>query len=150
MVDKKRAQFLRMRRKRSSNAHVRTLCILLIVHYRSHSFVIIQARELRYQSEQAREGLKSSENVNSQLRAQLEKMESRLSKEIEARQAAEYRRREVEIAQRGLAVAHQQLQEELADVSTQLQSEKEAKRLQECLYKEQIKLFQSLQVNGAV
>ena len=102
-------------------------------------------RELRYQLDQAKEGLKASENINSQLRSQIDKMEARLSKEIEARQSAEFRRREIEIAQRGLSVSHRQLQEELADANMQLQSEKEAKRLQESLYKEQIKLFQNLQ-----
>lgn len=92
-----------------------------------------------------REGLKSSEGVNAQLRAQMDKMEDRLSKEIEARQAAELRRREVEIAQRGLSASNQQLQEELAQVSLQLQSEREAKRLQESLCDKQSKMFQSLQ-----
>ena len=105
----------------------------------------VQVRELRYLLEQAREGLKSSEGVNTQLRVQMDKMESRMSREIEGRQAAELRRREVEIAQRGLTVSHQQLQEELAELSSQLQSEREAKALQESLYKEQIKMFQSLQ-----
>ena len=75
----------------------------------------------------------------------MDKMEDRLSKEIEARQAAELRRREVEIAQRGLSVSHNQLQEELAQVSSQLQSEREAKRLQESLCDKQLKMFQSLQ-----
>ena len=75
----------------------------------------------------------------------MDKMEDRLGKEIEARQAAELRRREVEIAQRGLSVSHQQLQEELAQVSSQLQSEREAKRLQESLCDKQLKMFQSLQ-----
>ena len=75
----------------------------------------------------------------------MDRMETRLSKEIEARQAAELRRREVEIAQRALSVSHQQLQEELAQVSSQLQSEKEAKQLQESLYKKQLDMFQTLQ-----
>ena len=106
---------------------------------------LLQVRELRYQLEQAREGLKSSEGVSGQLRAQMDKMEERLGKEIEARQAAELCRREVEIAQRGLSVSHQQLKEELAQVSSQLQSEREAKRLQESLCDKQLKMFQSLQ-----
>ena len=66
--------------------------------------------------EQAREGLKSSEGVNNQLRAQMDKMESRLNMEIEGRQAAEHQRRKVEITQRGLTVAHRQLQKEVAEL----------------------------------
>ena len=83
--------------------------------------------------EQAREGLESSEWVNNQLRAQMDEMESRLSREIEGRQAAEHQRREVEITQRRLTVSHQQLQEEVAELRSQLQSEREAKMLQESL-----------------
>ena len=70
--------------------------------------------------EQAKEGLESNEQVNNQLRAQMDKMESRLSREIEGRQVAEHQRREVEITQRGLTVSHQQLQEEVAELRSQL------------------------------
>ena len=68
-----------------------------------------QVRELKYSMEQERESRHSSEAVTTQLREQLGRTEDRVSREIEARQGAELRKREVEIEQRSLAVINQQV-----------------------------------------
>lgn len=69
----------------------------------------LQQRELRYSLEQEREAHRGSEEVASQLREQLARVEGRLGREVEARQAAELRRRELEIEERALKVANQQV-----------------------------------------
>ena len=102
-------------------------------------------RELRYRLEQAQQDLKSKEEVNHKLQDQLSKMESRLTRETEGREAAELRRRELEIAHTGLTVSYQHLEEMVSELKSQLQVEKEAKQLQDTLSKEQLVQFQLLQ-----
>ena len=102
-------------------------------------------RKLQYEVDQAREALKSSEGVNVILRANLKKTEARLSREVEDRQASELRKKEAEIAERTLSLSTKQLREELMEVKLQLQGEREAKQLQDNLFREQSKMFQTLQ-----
>ena len=64
---------------------------------------------MKYSLEQESEGHSSSEAVVAQLREQLNKTEDRLSREIEARQGAELRKREGEIEQRSLTISSQQV-----------------------------------------
>ena len=78
-------------------------------------------RELKYQLEQAKQDLKSREEVNQKLQEQLTKMESRLNRETEGRESAELRRRQLEIAHTGLTVSYQHLEEMLSELRSQLQ-----------------------------
>ena len=78
-------------------------------------------RELKYQLEQAKQELKSKEEVSHKLQEQLTKMESRLNRETEGRENAELRRRELEIAHTGLTVSYQYLEEMLTELRSQLQ-----------------------------
>ena len=66
-------------------------------------------RELHYQLEQEREGRHSSEVVGGQLREQLERAEGKVSQAMEGRQAAELRRRELEIEHRSFKISNQQV-----------------------------------------
>ena len=67
--------------------------------------------------------MKSSEGICSQLKEQLDRMELKLSREVESRQAAELKCREVELAHRSLTISHQTLQDELSEASSKLQGE---------------------------
>ena len=88
--------------------------------------------------------MKSRDEVNQKLLEQLNKMEARLNRETEGREAAELRKRELEIAHTGLTVSYQHLEEMLGDLKSQLQVEKEAKMLQDSLAKEQLVQFEIL------
>ena len=133
---------------------------------------------MHYKLEQERESRHSSEVVGAQLREQLERAEGKVSQTMEGRQAAELRRRELEIEHRSFKITNQQvtdhtlsvkivillknqqnfhlsflpspptsppphlplqLQDEVVNLTTQLQKERDARGLQEGLYKEQIK-----------
>lgn len=59
--------------------------------------------------EQEREGRHSSEVVGGQLREQLERAEGKVSQAMEGRQAAELRRRELEIEHRSFKISNQQV-----------------------------------------
>ena len=64
------------------------------------------------------------------LRDQLSSAEERLAREMELRQSAELQRREAELQARGNLVTSQQLQERAAELTSQLQAEREAKAVQ--------------------
>lgn len=81
----------------------------------------MQVRELKYQLEQAKQELRSREEVSHKLQDQLTKMESRLNRETEGRESAELRRRELEIAHTGLTVSYQHLEEMMSELRSQLQ-----------------------------
>ena len=69
----------------------------------------LQLRELHYKLEQERESCHSSEVVGAQLREQLERAEGKVSQAVEGRQAAELRRRELEIEHRSFKITNQQV-----------------------------------------
>ena len=71
--------------------------------------------------EQAKQELRSREEVSHKLQDQLTKMESRLNRETEGRESAELRRRELEIAHTGLTVSYQHLEEMMSELRSQLQ-----------------------------
>ncbi len=95
-------------------------------------------RELQYSIQQAREEGRTSETIQRQLRDQLDRLETRLSGEVEGRQVAEMRMRELEVKMRSLKVSHQQSQEAEDRIKTQLQTESEGRILQGGLYQEQV------------
>ena len=98
----------------------------------------LENRQFRYEAEQSREASRMNEVVRSQLRDQLDRLESRLGSEVEGRQVAELRVRELEVKLRGLTASHQQLVEEGGRLRAQLQAESEARILQEGIYQEQV------------
>ena len=95
-------------------------------------------RELHYNLVHAREEGRSHESVSRQLRDQLERLESRLSGEVEGRQVAELRVRELEVKLHTVQASHNQLQDEQEQLKGRLQAETEKRSLQEGLYQEQV------------
>ena len=72
-------------------------------------YPLFQLREMHYKLEQERESRHSSEVVGAQLREQLERAEGKVSQTMEGRQAAELRRRELEIEHRSFKITNQQV-----------------------------------------
>ena len=70
----------------------------------------LELRSQRYQHERSKEELAASEGICHQLQEQLKKAESRLLEEVEARQSAELRRKEIEVEFRALKSSNQQVQ----------------------------------------
>ncbi len=58
-----------------------------------------------------------------QLREQLDRIESRVSREIDTRQSTELKYRELEVAHRSLCIANQTLGEKLVETESQLHGE---------------------------
>lgn len=99
----------------------------------------LENRELRYSLEQAKESGKSKEAIGTQLRDRLDRMETRLTEEVEGRQVAELKVRELEVKMRTVKLSEQKQQEEISGLRSQLHAESEARLLQEGIYKEQVK-----------
>ena len=57
-------------------------------------------------------------------------LEERLAREMELRETAELQRREAELQARSNLVTSQQLQEQLMEITSRLQAEREAKAVQ--------------------
>ena len=74
--------------------------------------------------------VRSGQSAMGVLRDQLSSAEERLAREMELRQSAELQRREAELQARGNLVTSQQLQERAAELTSQLQAEREAKAVQ--------------------
>lgn len=98
----------------------------------------LEKRELHYGLEQAREGARASDATSSQLRERLDRLETRLGEEVEGKQVAELRVRELEVMMRSVKSANQQLSEERDRLKAQFQAESEARILQEGIYQEQV------------
>ena len=99
------------------------------------------------------------------LREQIVGLEERLAREMELHQTAELQRREAELQSHKHLVLSQQLQDQISEMTSQLQAEREAKAvqvnmsehtpsssmsahvtsIQEGLYKEQVRIFHELQ-----
>ena len=95
-------------------------------------------RELRYSLDHAREQGRTNEHVSRQLHDQLDRLESRLSLEVEGKQVAELKVRELEVKLRSTKASQQQQREDEELLKGRLQTEMEAKLLQEKLYQEQV------------
>ena len=87
-------------------------------------------RQASYQLQQEREAVRSGRATESALREQVQRLEERLAREMEQRQAAELLRREAELQARSHLVLSQQLQDHLSELSSRLQAEKEARTVQ--------------------
>ena len=87
-------------------------------------------RQASYQLQQEREAVRSGRATESALREQVQRLEERLAREMEQRQAAELLRREAELQARSHLVLSQQLQDHLSELSSRLQAEKEARAVQ--------------------
>lgn len=98
----------------------------------------LENRELKYELEQAREGRRVSENTNSQLKEQLDKIESKLVCEVEGRQSAEFKVKELDISLRTLTLSNRQLTEETNRLKNTFQEENKARLLQEGILQEQV------------
>ncbi len=70
--------------------------------------------------DQSRESVRSHEGIRLQLQEQLDRIESRVSREIDTRQSTELKCREVELAHRSLCIANQTLGEKLVETESQL------------------------------
>ena len=86
-----------------------------------------------------REEARSKDAISTQLRDRLDKLESRLSEEVEGRQVAELKVRELEVKMRTLKLSEQKQSDEVSSLKSQLQAESEARLLQEGIYKEQVR-----------
>ena len=98
----------------------------------------LENRELKCSLDQAREGQRINELITVQLREQMEKLEGKLNGEMEGRQAAELRVRELEVSTRTLQLAQKQLEETAERLKHQIQAETEARAIQEGIYQEQV------------
>ena len=92
--------------------------------------VSLQVREMSYQLQQEREAVKSGQATVAALREQVGGLEERLAREMEQRQVTELQRREAELQARSNLVLSQQVQDQLSELASQLQTEKEAKAVQ--------------------
>lgn len=95
-------------------------------------------RTLQYGLDQSREETKVKEAVSTQFKDQLDRLEGRLGSEVEGRQTAELRAKELEVRMRNLQLSIQQLTEEREHLKVQLQGEVETRILQEGLHQEQV------------
>jgi hypothetical protein len=98
----------------------------------------LENRQLKYDVEQKAEGVRTNEMISSQLRGRLDRLETRLTNEVEGRQVAELKAREFEVTMRSITVSLHQAVEERDGLRAQLQAECEARVLQEGIYQEQV------------
>ena len=89
-----------------------------------------QLRELDYQLQQEKEAVRSGQAVAAALKEQMAGVEERLAREMEQRQTAELQRREAELEARSHLVLSQQLQDQVSEMTSRLQAEREAKAVQ--------------------
>ena len=83
-----------------------------------------------YQLQQEREAVRGGQAAVASLREQVAGLEERLAREMEVRELAELQRREAELQARGSLVTSQQTQDQLAEITSRLQAEREARALQ--------------------
>ena len=90
----------------------------------------LQLRGVEYQLQQERESIRSTQSATAAVREQLSSTQERLSREVELREAAELGRRGAELVGRGHQVEGQQAQERIRELTSHLQTEREARAVQ--------------------
>ncbi len=108
----------------------------------------LQVRELKYKLDQSRESVQSHETTATQLRDQLDRLDTRCTRELEARREADLHCCEAEQTHRDLAVVHGSLQNQLTETVSLLAGEREARATMEGLYREQGRLYTALKADS--